>query len=76
MPQYAWLELYRGKWYLVTGVKDEPVQAGRNWIDKEKAFAELSDEGWKITGPYPNGISIKLDLRKQFYGYSLIRTVH
>src|SRR5206468_2356642 len=49
MNEYAWLEFYRGKWHLFTGRVKGPVRA---WTNKSAAFSELTQEGWKISGPY------------------------
>jgi hypothetical protein len=67
MLQYAWLELNRGMWCLFTDKLKEPV---RKWVNCETALAELREEGWTITGPYPK------KPRQRFYGYGLMRTVY
>jgi len=74
--QYAWLELDRGMWHLLTDVHAEPQAAKRKWADRDAAFAELKEEGWEITGPYPGRLPIKIKTNLRFYGYGLIRTLH
>ena len=65
--QYARLELDRGMWHLFTDRRKKPV---RRWVNREIALAELRDEGWTVTGPYPK------KARERFYGYALMRAVH
>ena len=76
MRQFAWLELYRGMWYLLTDVASETASASRKWIDKDAALTELEEEDWIISGPYPNQLSKKLNLGNKYKGYGQIRTIH
>lgn len=76
MRQFAWLELYQGMWCLLTDITSESVNASRIWVDKDCAIAELSEEGWTISGPYPNSLSKKLRLGNAYHGYALMRTVY
>ncbi len=64
--QFAWLELDGGMWHLLTGIRDEPREAARKWADRDEAFAELREEGWEITGPYPAGLPIKPKTNQRF----------
>jgi hypothetical protein len=74
--QIAWLELHGGMWHLLTDVREESVNGSRKWADKKAAISELSEEGWKISGPYPNRLSRKLNLGDRFHGYALMRSIH
>lgn len=65
--QYAWLDCDEGTWILMTNIPNDSV---RQWIDKDLALKELRDEGWIISGPYPD---VPSDV---FYGYALNRMVH
>jgi hypothetical protein len=47
----------------------------RKWVDKNIALAELREEGWTITGPYPKQFPTKKKPRERFYGYGLSRVV-
>lgn len=76
MPQYAWLELNGGMWHLLTGIRAKPNDISRTWADKNAALEELRQEGWTVSGPYPNQLSRKLNISPKFHGYGLIRTVH
>jgi hypothetical protein len=74
--QYAWLELYKGMWHLLTDIKSESLDASRKWADKDVAISELIEDGWTVAGKYPNWLSDKLNLGNKFHGYGLIRTIH
>ncbi len=76
MRQYAWLETHRGMWYMVTDIASKTANSNRMWIDKNTAISELSEEGWEISGQYPNQLSQKLNLGNKYRGFGLIRTVH
>jgi hypothetical protein len=76
MRQYAWLEMDRGMWCLLTDEEENPDEPLRKWADKNAAFAELEDEGWTITGPYPKQDESRQNPRQQFHGYGLMRTIH
>ena len=73
MKQLAWLDFYRGKWHLMTSSPLDPV---RQWIDKDTALLELTDEGWTIRGPYPKTPDAGVKSWGMFQGYSLKRLVH
>jgi hypothetical protein len=75
MRQFAWLELHKGTWYLLTDIREETIQASRKWTDKDTAISELIEEGWEISGPYPNKLSIMLNLGNKYRGFGLIRTI-
>jgi hypothetical protein len=75
MRQFAWLESYKGMWYLLTDIKSETVEASRKWADKQEAISELTEEGWTISGQYPNELSEKLNLGNKYQGYALLRTI-
>jgi hypothetical protein len=49
MKQLEWLDIYRGKWRLITGIPQDPV---RQWTDMLTALSDLAGEGWSISGPY------------------------
>ncbi len=74
--QFAWLEFHEGIWHLITDLKAKTGQAGRNWIDKQAALAELQQEGWIVADKYPNPLSKKLDLGIEPRVYGLMRTIH
>jgi hypothetical protein len=76
MPQYPWLEFNEGRWRLISDVRVMPTPENRKWSDKDAVLAELYEEGWVITGPYPNEFSDKLGLENKFHGYELMRTIH
>jgi hypothetical protein len=76
MRQFAWLELYKGMWYLVVDIASPSTCSSRIWIDKNVAITELEEEGWAVTGQYPNRLSQKLNLGSKYRGYGLIRTIH
>jgi hypothetical protein len=75
MPQLAWLEFNEGRWHLIADVWATPSPENRNWPDKDTAFAELYEEGWVVSGAYPNELSDKLGLGNRFNGYGLMRTI-
>ena len=74
--QFAWLELHKGRWYLLTDIQREAVSARRKWTDQNAAISELMEEGWTISGFYPNELSKQLNLGDKYQGYLLIRTIH
>ena len=74
--QFAWLELYKGMWHLLTDIKSESVDASQKWTDRDVAITELLAEGWTISGQYPNWLSDKLDLGNKYQGFGLMRTIH
>jgi|WetSurMetagenome_2_1015567.scaffolds.fasta_scaffold117438_3 hypothetical protein len=76
MRQYAWLEIHKGIWYMVTDIASPSTSSGRMWIDKETAITELTEEGWIISGKYPNQLSRQLHLGNKYRGYGLMRTIH
>ena len=76
MPQFAWLELYEGVWYLLTDLMAKPGQAGRKWPDLNAAISELTQDGWNVADSYQNEISKKLGLDQNIRGFGLIRIVH
>jgi hypothetical protein len=76
MRQYAWLELDKGMWCLLTDIKNDPNESMRRWADKNAAIAELKDEGWTITGPYTKRCGGKQHPERRFHGYGLMRTIH
>lgn len=73
MRQYAWLELHKGMWHLLTDIKSESVSASRKWTDRDAAILELKEEGWTISGQYPNQLSDRLNLGDKYQGYALLR---
>jgi hypothetical protein len=73
MRQFAWLELYRGMWHLLTDIESESVKASRKWEDVFAAISELRDEGWTIAGSYPNELSDRMNLGNKYQGYALLR---
>jgi hypothetical protein len=74
--QYAWLEFSEGRWYLLADVREKPSPESRNWPDTDSALAELNEEGWIISGYYPNELSERLNLGNTYQGYGLMRTIH
>ncbi len=48
--ELARLELGGGIWRLPTG---NAADATRVWADKDTALATLAQEGWQISGPFP-----------------------
>ncbi len=69
--EYAWLELDGGIWRLLTGnAEDSP----RAWADKDIALSTLAQEGWQISGPFPE-LYAGRDPRSRFFGYALTRVV-
>jgi len=70
--QYGWLDLFGGRWLLLTGNLNLPA---RSWMDKKIALAELTEEGWTIAGPPPKRRSAK-NLGQRTYGYVMTRTIH
>jgi len=76
MRQYAWLELHKGLWYLLTDVRAGPLEASRKWMEKERALTELAAEGWEISGPYPEDPGSRQKVERRFHGYALVRVVH
>ena len=74
--QFAWLDLFGGKWILLDGNFKYPA---RSWPDENLALAQLREEGWTIAGPYRNRHSIRLatnDPGRKYRGYAMKRTVH
>jgi hypothetical protein len=74
--QFAWLEFNDGRWHLLADVREKPSPENRKWSDGDAALAELNDEGWIVSGSYPNELSDRLGLGNKFHGYGLMRTVH
>ncbi len=74
--RYAWLEFHRGIWILLTDDENEPIEKARTWEDRESALSELTGEGWRISGPFPNRERTEADLKRGFYGFALTRMVH
>ena len=50
--QLAWVGFDRGVWLLFT---DRPEESIREWDHEAVVLAQLRDEGWEISGPYPEG---------------------
>ena len=73
--RYAWLEFHRGVWLLLTDDKNQPVRAARIWVDEKAALAELADEAWTISGPYPKRMRAREGPGLLFRGYCLTRVV-
>ncbi len=69
--QYGWLELDAGIWRLLTGNAADSPWA---WVDKDAALASLAQEGWLISGPFPE-LYAGGDPRSRFFGYALTRVV-
>jgi hypothetical protein len=76
MPQLAWLEFNDGRWHLIADVRADPSPENRIWSNEDGALAELKEEGWIVSGCYPNELSDKLGLGDKFHGYGLMRTVY
>jgi hypothetical protein len=76
MREYAWLELYKGMWHLITDLRAKPGMSGRNWPNVDAAIAELGEEGWKVSESYQNRLAEKLDLTKKVQGFALKRTIN
>jgi hypothetical protein len=76
MHQVVSPEFNAGKWHLLTDVREKPSPENRNWPDTHSALAELNEEGWKISGHYPNELSEKLGIGDKYQGYGLMRTIH
>ncbi len=70
--QFAWLDLFGGRWLLLNGNLKYPA---RSWKDEKTALEELREEGWTITGPQRKYFRGKKSSRKN-YGYAMMRTVH
>ena len=65
--QYAWLDYDEGACILITNISNDKT---RKWTDEDPALKELREEGWTISGPYPDEPS------EVFYGYVLNRVVN
>ncbi len=65
MHKFAWLELYQGRWHLMTGDPDIGID---RWTDKDLALNQLTEEGWTISGPYPKRIKANLPPMLRFQG--------
>jgi len=76
MRQYAWLELHKGLWYLLTDVRAGPLEASRKWMEKERALTELAAEGWEISGPYPEDLGVAQKVERGFMGTRWSAVVH
>jgi len=72
MDQFAWLDLFGGRWLLLDANRKYPA---RIWANEEVALAELREEGWKITGPHRTGLSMT-NPRQKSRGYAMMRTIH
>jgi hypothetical protein len=72
MYQFAWLDLFGGRWLLLNGNLKYPA---RSWADEKVALADLREEGWIITGPHRRRLS-KKNSQHSNYGYVVVRTIH
>jgi len=70
--QFAWLDLFGGRWLLLDGNLKYPA---RSWLDEEVALTQLKEEGWTISGPHRERLS-RQKSRRRSYGYAMKRTVH
>lgn len=66
--QFAWLDLFGGRWLLLDANLKYPA---RSWVDKAVALAELQEEGWKI-----KPVRKRRNARQETVGYAMMRTVH
>jgi hypothetical protein len=75
MQQFAWLDLFGGRWLLLNGSHKYPA---RSWDDEEMALADLIDEGWTIIESSPKRRSRRLSSksRRRSRGYAMTRTIH
>lgn len=64
--EFAWLDLFEGKWLLLNGKYKYPA---RSWTDEKAALEQLKQEGWTITR-----LSRRSRYRNQ--AYAVVRTVH
>lgn len=65
--QFAWLDLFGGRWLLLDGNLKYPA---RSWSNEEAALAQLREEGWTVK-PVRRRRS-----QKKSCGYAAMRTVH
>jgi hypothetical protein len=72
MRQFAWLDLFGGKWLFLNGNLKYPA---RSWTDENVALAELQEEGWLIVGQRRRRRSMN-NPRQRSYGYAMTRTIH
>ena len=74
--QYAWLNLFGGKWVLLDGNLKHPA---RSWPDENLALAQLKEEGWTISGSHqkhPSNLTSMNRPKRKSRGYTMTRTVH
>lgn len=45
--EFAWLCFMGGYWHFITIRSEDGI---RKWVDKRKALADLSSEGWDVIG--------------------------
>lgn len=76
MRRYAWLELDKGMWHLLTHLDAEAAESTRRWADEQRALEELMEEGWTIVRPYPDRLPRWRGEQERLCGYGLTRTVH
>jgi hypothetical protein len=69
--QFAWLDLFGGRWLLLDGNLKYPA---RSWANEEAALAELKEEGWTISAPRRKRLRKNSNRRR--YGYAMMRTIH
>jgi hypothetical protein len=69
--QFAWLDLFGGRWLLLDANFKYPA---RSWVNKDVAIAELEKEGWTIK-PVRKRRSL-VNARQKTVGYAMMRTVH
>ena len=72
MYQFAWLDLFAGRWLLLNGDLKYPA---RSWANEKAALADLREEGWTITGPHRKR-PLKNNSRSRSYGYAMKRILH
>lgn len=74
--QFAWLDLFGGKWILLDGNFKYPA---RTWQDENAALSQLKEEGWVISRTFRKRLSKNksmANLRGKSHGYAMMRTVH
>lgn len=76
MRRYAWLELDKGMWHLLTHLDADAGESTRQWTDEQRALEDLTEEGWTIVRPYPEMLPIWQDQGERLVGYGLTRTLH
>ena len=74
--QFAWLDLFGGKWILLDGNFKYPA---RSWSDENAALAQLKEEGWIISRSFRKRLSKHISMdnsRQKSRGYAMMRTIH